>query len=157
MKRIFWPAWLLMLSIAACSTTGHETPEMWRRPLLAGDAESLLLYYEWTHRASPARLAREVELTQQAFARSNSDFDRLRCAIALSVPGAASSDIPHALELLEPVANNAATPLHSIAFLLQSQLSEQRRLDASAAELRQKLDALKALEKNMSERGAGAK
>ena len=153
--RCAWGMALVLLGLlSACSTAAlHETPAsgVWTRPLFASDTESLLVYYEWAHRLSAPQLAREYDAAHQAFTRTASDFDRLRCAILLSVPGTTVVDLPRALELLEPVAKDTVAPLHSVAYLLQSQFSERQRLDASAADLRQKLDALKSLEKDMSQ------
>jgi len=158
MKRIVLGA-VWMLAVTGCSTLGsHEPPSgPWTRPLFADDTESLLVYYEWVHRLPAARFARECDTARQIFDRTASDFDRLRYAITLSVPDTATRDLPRALELVDPVAKNTASPLYPMAFFLQSQFNEQRRLEASAVELRQKLDALKSLEKDMSQHGVGAK
>jgi hypothetical protein len=154
MKCAFYLALVLMGSMAACSNmvvSSDASPSVpWTRPLLESDTESLLIYYEWAHKLPAAQLVREYGSVHRTFIRYGSDFDRLRCAILLGVPGTPINDLSGSLELLEPVAKNPAASLHTIAFLLQSQLSEQRRLDASATELQQKLNALKSLEKNMS-------
>jgi Skp family chaperone for outer membrane proteins len=86
------------------------------------------------------------------------------------------NDEARALELLDPVAKNAASPLQGLAFLLGSYVFEQRRLGAqvqtlqqnvqglqgnvqalqgNVQALQQKLDALKTLERSLSERREG--
>ena len=159
MKYIFLGV-ILALTVTGCSVTGPReapSPGSWTRPFFASDSENLIAYYEWAHHLSAAQFAREYAAVRRAFDHTSSDFDRLRYAILLSIPDTETSDLPHALELIDPVAANAGSSLHSLAFLLQSQLNEQRRQLASTAELKQKLDALKALEKDMSQHGAGSK
>ncbi|HUO43525.1 MAG TPA: hypothetical protein VMT94_01260 [Burkholderiales bacterium] len=156
MRRIAWLILMLIGSLPGCGTTHSGVSpqqESWRRPLLANDSESLVIYYEWAHRLSADRFAVEYDTVRRSFAGSSSDFDRVRCAILLAVPGTAISDLPQALELLEPIMKNPDAPLHSVVFLLQAQFSDQRRSN----EMRRKLDALKSLEKDMSGHGEGAK
>jgi hypothetical protein len=86
------------------------------------------------------------------FANSNSDLMRVRYAMLLSVAGAPFNDDTRAVEMLDPLLKNAEGGLHTLAFLLSAQIQEQRRGQG----LQQKLDALKALEKNLIERDPGA-
>jgi len=50
------------------------------------------------------------------------------------------------------VAKNQRAPLHGLAFLLAAQIQEQKRLDGNVQDLQHKLDALKSLERSLSER-----
>ena len=118
----------------------------------AANAESLLLYYRHLRRLTGADLVREHETARQAYARSRSDYECVRLAMVLSLPGAAFTDEGRALELLDPVSKNQGGQLQGLAYLLASHLQERRRLDASAQGLQQKLDALKSLERSMIER-----
>lgn len=121
-------------------------------PRPVSDADNLLVFYHHVRGLSGAELGREHEMARQAYARSRSDFNRVRYAILLAVPNSAFYDDGRALELLEPVSRNPTGPLHGLAYLLASQLQERKRLDANAQALQQKLDALKSLERSMIER-----
>jgi hypothetical protein len=121
-------------------------------PRPVSDADNLLIFYHHVRGLSGAELGREHEMARQAYARSRSDFNRVRYAILLAIPNSAFNDDGRALELLEPVSKNPNGQLHGLAYLLVSQLQERRRLDANAQALQQKLDALKSLERSMIER-----
>ncbi|MGZ5145612.1 MAG: hypothetical protein ACXWCP_18865, partial [Burkholderiales bacterium] len=107
-----------------------------------------------------ADVAREQEAARQAFAQTRSDAARVQLAMALSVPGSGAVDETRALDLLEPLAKNPLAPLHGLAFLLSTHIQEQRRIVAqlqglqqNVQGLQQKLDALRTLERSLSERG----
>jgi cell division protein FtsB len=138
------------------------------------EIDLLLSEFERFRRLSPADLAREQEAARQTFNQTRSDAARLQLAMALSVPGTAVIDETRALDLLEPLAKNPLAPLHGLAFLLSAHIQEQRRLVAqlqglqqnnqglqqnvqslqqNVQGLQQKLDALRTLERSLSERG----
>jgi hypothetical protein len=116
------------------------------------EVDDLLVYFQYLRKMSTADLAREHDAVRQAFLYSRTDFDRMRLAVLLSLPGTSVTDEQRALELLEPVARNQSAKLGPLAVLLASNLHERKRLDASAQGLQQKLDALMLLERNMIER-----
>jgi hypothetical protein len=118
----------------------------------ADGADTLLAYYQHLRRLSGNDLGREHETARQAYTRSRTDYERVRLAMVLSLPGFTFSDEARALELLDPVAKNANGQLQGLAYLLAAQLQERRRLDATAQNLQQKLDALRSLERSMIER-----
>jgi hypothetical protein len=118
-----------------------------RRPV--SDNESLLTYFEFVRKLSAAELAKEHETARQLYTRTHSDFNRVRYAMLLSVPGSAFNDDARALEALEPLLKNLGAALHNLAFVVSAQIQEQRR----SQELQQKLDALMSLEKSLIERG----
>ena len=121
-------------------------------PQPASDAESLLLYFQYIRNLSGAELSREHEAARQAYARALTDFNRVRLAMVLSLPGTAFNDDARALELCETAAKHEGGRLQGLALLLGSYLQEQKRLTASAQGLQQKLDALRSLERSMIER-----
>ena len=121
-------------------------------PLPASDAESLLLYFQHIRKLSGADLSREHEAARQAYARSRTDFSRLRLAMVLSLPDTGFYDDTRALDLCDTVAKHEGGRLQGLALLLGSYLQEQKRLTASAQGLQQKLDALRSLERSMIER-----
>ena len=121
-------------------------------PQPASDAESLLLYFQHIRKLSSADLSREYEAARQSYARSRTDFNRLRLAMVLSLPGTAFYDEARALDLCDTVAKHEGGRLQGLALLLGSHLQEQKRLTASVQGLQQKLDALKSLERSLIER-----
>ncbi len=153
-------AWLLLL-LAGCA--GLPEPEVGPGPAavteLRGDgtdAGAVLAYHARVRKLSGPDLAREQETARRAYVKSRSDVNRMRYALALTVPGAPAADESRALEAMEPVARNAASALHGLALLVTGFLQEQRRLDAQAQGLQQKLDALLELERSMTGREGGA-
>lgn len=122
------------------------------------DTESLLIYFDYVKRLAPAELPREQEAARLAFARSRTDFNRVRYAIALAFPLPGRNEAPRSTELLEPLAKKPQAPLHPLAMALSTLIGETRRLDAQAATLQQKLDGLRQIEKSLIEREqAGAR
>jgi hypothetical protein len=118
----------------------------------ASDNDKLVAYYEHVRKLAPAELTKEHDAVRALYANANSDFVRVRYAMLLSVPGAAFSDDARALEALEPLLKSPGAALHSLAFMVSAQIQEQRRGQG----LQQKLEALKSLEKSLSERDPGA-
>ncbi len=154
--RLLWTALLLLL--AGCSSPrGVEAPEATVPPVedvRAEEAESAraLAFYARARQLSGPELAREQESARRALARSRGDAARLRYAMLLTLPGAAVGDDARALELLEPVTRSADGGVRGLALLMTAFLQEQRRLEAGAHGLQQKLDALLSLERSMTGR-----
>ena len=117
-------------------------------PRLPSESESLLAYYGFVRKLQPTELAKEHDVVRQLYMASRSDFNRMRYAMLLSIPGTASNDDARALEAIEPMLKNQNAALHDLALMLNAQIQEQRRGQA----LQQKLDALRLLEKNLLER-----
>ena len=133
----------------------RQEPAPWtqagaRQP--ASDVDKLLAYFQYLRKVPAAELGKEHDAARQAFQSSRADFDRVRLAMLLALPGTPVTDEPRALELLDPVARNPGGQLSGLAVLLASNLQERKRLDANAQGLQQKLDALMLLERNMIER-----
>jgi len=121
-------------------------------PQPASDAESLLLYFQYLRKLSGPEAGREHEAARQAYARVRTDFNRVRLAMVLSLPGMAFTDEARALGLLDTVARHHGTRLQGLAVVLGAHLQEQQRLAASAQGLQEKLEALRSLERSMIER-----
>ncbi len=143
--------------LAGCGTLGTESrpPAPWVQADVTppvSETESLLLYYQHARKLAGAELGREHDMARQAFARARSDFNRVRYAMLLSLPGAPFGDEARALELFDPVSKNPNGRLSGLAQLMISQLQERKRLDTNAQGLQQKLDALRSLERNLIER-----
>lgn len=120
------------------------------------DTGAALAYHARVRKLSGTELAREQETARRAYVKSRSDGNRMRYALALAVPDAPAADEARALEALEPLTRNAASPLHGLALLVTAFLQEQRRLDAQAQGLQQKLDAMLELERSMTGREGSA-
>lgn len=158
----------LMAALAGCALmkTPEEpapaieevTPEPEAAPAGEAGLDRLLRYFRHVRRLGGSELVREHDSVRSAFARSRSEFDRLRLAMVLSLPNTPVSDEARALDLLEPVVKNQNSDFNGLALLMSSFLQEQRRLGAAVHGMQQKLDALKSMERSLIEReGAGAK
>lgn len=120
------------------------------------ELEQLLEYFQRVKSLPGAELGREQESARLAFNRTRSDFDRVRLAMVLALPQAPANGDMRALDLLDPLVKNRSAPLHSLALLMGAFLQEQRRLEAGAQGLQQKLDALKSMERSLLEREQAA-
>jgi hypothetical protein len=161
---------------AAPAEVPEPPPRVERASPEPAELRALLAEFSRLRKLPGAELARAQEAARLAFNQSRSDVSRVRLAMALTVPGSPVNDEARALELLDPVARNAASPLQDLAFLLGSYVFEQRRLGAqvqtlqqnvqglqgnvqalqgNVQALQQKLDALKTLERSLSERREG--
>ena len=123
------------------------------------EAEAALAYFDRVRRMPQADLARELESTRATYGRTHADTDRVRLAMLFALPNSAVTDDARALDLLEPLVKTPAHALHYVAVLLSTYVQEQRRLTVSAQALQkdvqtlqQKLDALRSLERALSER-----
>jgi hypothetical protein len=106
---------------------------------------------------------RDMNAASQAYAKDRSPVSRVRLALLLSLPGTAFTDEARALQLLDPlVAGGAARsmPLRQFAVLVHADLGErvreQRRsaaLREQSAQMKEQLDALRAIERSIIERG----
>lgn len=116
------------------------------------EVEWLINEFQRLRKLPAAEVTREQESARQAFILARSDTARVRYAMTLALPGTAPSDDAKALDMLEPVVRNGSSTLNGFAVLLASYIQEQRRLAAQVQALQQKLEALRALERNLSER-----
>ena len=122
---------------------------------------STLINYAQNVAVLPADEQRkEYSGMNQSYAREPSPFGRVKLALLLCLPGASFQDDARALGLLEPLAaggSAASGPLRRFAGLLHAQLNERVREQKRTALLREQLDALKAIERNLIERSQGGK
>lgn len=114
----------------------------------------LLAYFDRVRQRPPRELRGEYDTVRRTFAATRSEHDRMRLAVLLSLPQTGFSDDNQALELLEPLARDAGSEYHALAHLMTALLAEQRRTARHAAGLQQKLDRIRALEKEMQQRAA---
>jgi hypothetical protein len=100
---------------------------------------------------------RELNVSTQMFSKGRGVYGRVRLALLLALPGTAFNDDTRAAGLLEPLAESAALELpkgslQQFAGLLYAQISERTREQRRSAQLREQLDALKAIERGIIER-----
>jgi hypothetical protein len=160
LSRLLLPV-LIVLALAGCGvlpgieTAGPEPRVKPDAPRPASDLESLLQFYRYIKGLPVAELGKEHDNVRQAYARTRSELNRVRLAMVLSQPNTPFNDGPRALELLEPIAKNQLAPLQGLAFLLSGYIQEENRLQGNVKDLQHKLDALKSLERSLSERDQG--
>src|SRR5512134_2658088 len=133
------------------------------------DLDRLLAYYEHLRRSKPGDLPKEQEAARQALNSSKSDLNRLRYALAQSLPGSAARNDDAAQALIDPLLKDEGRDagLRSFAQLLSASIAERRRyeerlrddqkqaeeLQRKLDELQKKVEALTAIEKSLMERG----
>lgn len=162
------------LFAAACATTKEPAPaQAAPAPVPAAaaarsSADDLLAYMSQVRAMPEAALAAEVARRK----RETGDLARVKAAVALSF--SSQSDEAEILALVEPVEKRAADrDVRAMAGFLQAMAIERRRVKESSAarlrdehkaldaqrqradELQQKLEALSALEKSLSDRPPG--
>ncbi len=114
-----------------------------------------LLNYTQRVAAMPAeQQRREYGASNQAYTKDKDMMDRMRLALLLVMPGTSFHDPARAASLLEPMAapGAAAGPLRALARLLYPQLNELASEQKRANQMREQLEALKAVERNLLER-----
>lgn len=130
---------------AAKGTAVRDTQEL----------ESALAYFSDIRKRNGVELARDVAVARQAYGKSPSELNRIRLALLLALPGTQFRDERRAAELLEPMLKDLRaqyTPLRGFALVVHSFVAEQIKLGANAQTLKEKLDALRVLEKSITER-----
>lgn len=97
----------------------------------------------------------EFGARSQGFAKENDTMNRMRLALLHALPGASFHDAARAASLLEPMTapDQGASPLRSFARLLHAQLDDSAQEHKRARQMREQLDALKAVERTIMERG----
>ncbi|HEY6721659.1 MAG TPA: hypothetical protein VI363_08490 [Burkholderiales bacterium] len=100
---------------------------------------------------------RELNASNQMLSKDRGPYGRIRLALLLALPGTAFNDDAKAASLLEPLAGAATAdsvpnPMQQLAGLLYAQISERLREQRRTAQLREQLDALKAIERQIIER-----
>ncbi|HYU69743.1 MAG TPA: hypothetical protein VEL09_10490 [Burkholderiales bacterium] len=100
---------------------------------------------------------RELNASTQMLSKDRSAYARVRLALLLALPGTAFNDDARASGLLESLAGAGVSepppgPMQQFAGLLHAQLSERLREQRRTAQLKEQLEALKAVERNIIER-----
>ncbi len=97
---------------------------------------------------------RELAAAGAAYNRDKGAYTRMRMALLLSLPGTVVQDDARALALLEPYAAAAqGGPLRQFAALLHANVAERVRVQRRADQLKEQLEALRAVERSIIDRG----
>lgn len=148
MLRALFP--ILLLSCAACS---HEPPAP---ALVQEDHQRLVLdILAQTHRVlqlSPEGQRRELQAAGQAFNREKTMATRLRYGTFLAQPSIPGNDDAKAAAVLEPLTMSGTPSVRQLATLLLAQLNERQREEHRSQQLKEQLDELMAIERNLIER-----
>jgi len=100
---------------------------------------------------------RELNASTQMLSKDRGAYVRVRLALLLALPGTAFNDDTRAAGLLESLAGAGASesppgPMQQFAGLLYAQISERLREQRRTIQLKEQLEALKAVERNILER-----
>jgi len=102
---------------------------------------------------SPDEQKRDYNAANQTYLRERTLPNRLRVVLMLSTPGGAVQDDARALAMLDGLPPGGNT-LRQFAALLQAQVADRTRTARRADQLKEQLEALRAVERSIIERGA---
>lgn len=131
---------------------------------LVADDESrqvadLIAYALRTSAFNPEDQRRELKDANRAYAADQGDYARVRLALLLCLPGASIADEARAAALLDPSAEkaNGRAPgaLRQFGRLLHAQLSGRLREARKAAQLKEQIEALRAIDRTLNQRIQG--
>ena len=164
-------ALLAVAALAACAQLQAPAPVQSRReppqttappPVAAPSVETeearqvseLLGYYQRVAQLGPEDQKRELATAMQAFNRERSNASRIRLALLYVMPGTSFQDEARAAQLLEPVAaSGGGGAVRQFASLLHAQVTERMKTQKRADQLKEQVDALRAIEKQLIDRG----
>jgi hypothetical protein len=168
--RLFKVSFLVLatlLGACAATTEPNTRPYPWYQavvePMQGNDARALR-FYENVLKLKGAELARELNTTRQEFDKDQSELNRVRLALLLSLPGTGYRDDQAALNLVQPFVSDKSyenSVLRPLALMLHTQLSELKRLDEAlqgqTAKAKEELSEIKRLEETAQQQTAKAK
>jgi len=143
------------LMLAACTA---PQPVQVMTPDDVQQLSDLVGYYSRVAALQPEDQRREYAGASRAFSRDPTPYNRIRVALLASMPGTSFQDDVRAMSLLAPYA--AAGPTYDrprqFGAMLHAQLAERAKTRARADQLKEQLDALRAVERTIIERGQPA-
>ncbi len=118
----------------------------------------LVGYYSRVAAMSPENQRREYAGASRTFSRDPTPYNRIRVAMLASMPGTPYQDDVRAMSLLEPYsrAGPSYDRLRQFGAILHGQLAERIHSRGRAEQLKEQLDALRAVERTIIERGQPA-
>lgn len=156
-------ALLAIAALAACAQMQTPAPvrERPERPPAAAplvDQESrqvseILGYYHRVAQLGPDDQKRELATATHDFNRERSSASRIRLALLYGMPGTSFQDDSRATQLLEPAVNPAGGALGQLASLVHAQMVDRMKAQKRADQLKEQVDALRAIEKQLIDRG----
>ena len=115
----------------------------------------LLSYYQRVAGLGLEDQKRELATATQSFNRDRSNASRVRLALVYAIPGTALQDDARAAQLLEPIASGGGA-LRQFAGLVHTQVSDRQKTQKRADQLKDQMEQLRAIEKQLLERGTQA-
>jgi uncharacterized coiled-coil protein SlyX len=115
----------------------------------------LLGYYQRVAGLGMDEQKRELAAATQTFNRERSNASRVRLALVYSIPGTAVQDDARAAQLLEPIAAGSGA-LRQLAGLVHAQVTDRMKAQKRADQLKDQVEQLRAIEKQLIERGSQA-
>jgi uncharacterized coiled-coil protein SlyX len=115
----------------------------------------LLGYYQRVAGLGMDEQKRELAAATQTFNRERSNASRVRLALVYSIPGTAVQDDARAAQLLEPIASGSGA-LRQLAGLVHAQVTDRAKTQKRADQLKDQVEQLRAIEKQLIERGSQA-
>jgi hypothetical protein len=123
--------------------------EEWRQ------VAELLGYHQRVAGLGTDEQKRELAAATQSFNRDRSNASRVRLALVYSIPGSAFQDDARAAQLLEPIASGSGA-LRQLAGLVYAQVNERLKAQKRADQLKDQVEQLRGIEKQLIERGSQA-
>ena len=121
----------------------------------ARQVAELLSYYQRVAGLGPEDQKRELATATQSFNRDRSNASRVRLALVYAIPGTALQDDARAAQLLEPIASGSGA-LRQFAGLVHTQVTDRQKTQKRADQLKDEVEQLRAIEKDLVERGSQA-
>jgi len=121
----------------------------------ARQVAELLGYYQRVAGLGLEDQKRELATATQSFNRERSTVSRVRLALVYAIPGTALQDDARAAQLLEPVASGSGS-LRQFAGLVHAQVTDRLKTQKRADQLKDQVEQLRAIEKELVERGSQA-
>jgi hypothetical protein len=121
----------------------------------ARQVADLLSYYQRVAGLGLEDQKRELATATQSFNRDRSNGSRVRLALVYAIPGTALQDDARAAQLLEPIASGGGA-LRQFAGLVHTQVSDRLKTQKRADQLKDQMEQLRAIEKQLIERGTQA-
>jgi hypothetical protein len=152
-------AGLMALAVVACAVRPEaNAPAVSEFAIVPEDTKQLadlIGYYTRVTVMAPEEQRREYAGATQTFNRERSEYNRVRLALLAAMPGTSFQDDARALGLLEPFAAPGANggKVAQFGAMLHAQVSERAKARGRAEQLKEQLDALRAVERAIIERG----
>ena len=121
----------------------------------ARQVAELLSYYQRVAGLGLEDQKRELATATQSFNRERSNASRVRLALVYAIPGTALQDDARAAQLLEPIASGSGA-LRQFAGLVHAQVTDRLKTQKRADQLKDQVEQLRAIEKELIERGSQA-